>query len=393
MPPSLVEEPPPSTDGDCAIAAGVLVTLPDGSRMHGASGDTPLAAVTARAATQLEEWMCVRYVLDGAEVSWERMPSHASLRDAGARPGSELNALPFLVAGGPFFRSAKVAPGTAAETSSPADSLTVEAPPAEAAETLLQRDVHRILTRLDDRLVTVLCEGWIRVLRSTWLTAQPDDYKLQSRQELEALEATGVTPSPLLSPKEAEAVVRRGDRSLGALTYPWAAATHPDPTGSRFRMLRKALLIHDYIEALFLDQSSLYQHPRGGRRTPEQEKSFVRALDLMPDMYASAIATTVLQLKEVPPRPKEFDGQLALFGLVEDVNEEMIRNTFGKHGTIVKVELVGGWPPAVVYFDSHKSALKAADAGALAVCKGQSTLYSELPYDKKGWCVHTAPLS
>ena len=55
--PSLVEEPPPSTDGNCAIAAGVLVTLPDGSRMHGASGDTPLAAVTARAATQLEEWM------------------------------------------------------------------------------------------------------------------------------------------------------------------------------------------------------------------------------------------------------------------------------------------------------------------------------------------------
>ena len=71
----------------------------------------------------------------------------------------------------------------------------------------------------------------------------------------------------LLSPEEAVVVVRRGDRSLGALTYPWAAATHPDPTGSRFQMLREALLIRDYIEGLFVDQCCLYQHTRGGRRT------------------------------------------------------------------------------------------------------------------------------
>ena len=61
--------------------------------------------------------------------------------------------------------------------------------------------------------------------------------------------------SPLLPPKKAAALVRRGTRGAGALTYPWAAATHPDPTGSRFRVLRAALLKYDRLEGLFLDQS------------------------------------------------------------------------------------------------------------------------------------------
>ena len=33
----------------------------------------------------------------------------------------------------------------------------------------------------------------------------------------------------------------------------------------------------------------------------------------MGDLYASAIGTTVLQLKEIPPRPKKFDGVICLF--------------------------------------------------------------------------------
>ena len=35
----------------------------------------------------------------------------------------------------------------------------------------------------------------------------------------------------------------------------------------------------------------------------------------MGDVYASAIGTTVMQLKETPQRPVEFDGALVLFGV------------------------------------------------------------------------------
>ena len=105
----------------------------------------------------------------------------------------------------------------------------------------------------------------------------------------------------------------------------------------------------------------------------------------MPDLYASAIGTTVLQLKEIPERPAEYDGQLALYELAQ-TSEAQIRAAFESYGTITKVELGGGHPPAIVHFTTHAAAEKAAAAGA-PVCKGQSALFNELPYDEKGWCV------
>ena len=45
----------------------------------------------------------------------------------------------------------------------------------------------------------------------------------------------------------------------------------------------------------------------------------------MGDVYASVICTSVLQLKEIPPRPTEFDGALALFNLAEWVDEGKLR--------------------------------------------------------------------
>ena len=43
----------------------------------------------------------------------------------------------------------------------------------------------------------------------------------------------------------------------------------------------------------------------------------------MGDLYASAIGTTVLQLKEGPQRPEKFDGALVLFGV--QVGESEVR--------------------------------------------------------------------
>ena len=50
---------------------------------------------------------------------------------------------------------------------------------------------------------------------------------------------------------------------------------------------------------------SLPQKPR----TPEQEAAFVSGLQVMANLYSSAMGTSVLQLKEIPKCPKEVAHQ------------------------------------------------------------------------------------
>ena len=83
--------------------------------------------------------------------------------------------------------------------------------------------------------------------------------------------------------------------------------------------------------------------------------------------------------------PGGFDGQLALYALVDNVDEAQIRSALEHYGIITKVK-VGGWPPALVHFTTHQAALDAIAGGAASVCKGLAPLYNELSYDQKGWC-------
>ena len=111
--------------------------------------------------------------------------------------------------------------------------------------------------------------------------------------------------------------------------------------------------------------ASLYQKPPGGERTPEEDAAFKRALQVMADVYASAVGTTVLQVKEIPPRPKEFDGALCLFGLEDGKDAAAIRAAFGHSGDeSVDVELRSGM--AVVRFATHDAALAAKRAAGRA---------------------------
>ena len=103
----------------------------------------------------------------------------------------------------------------AAAVPPPIAASAFEAPAPVAA---LPSDVHRALTAFDDRLVDALAAAVIRLVCSAWLLAQPDDFKMPYRQQLEQLERSGTSPSPLLSPEEAAALVRRGNRSVGAVT-------------------------------------------------------------------------------------------------------------------------------------------------------------------------------
>ena len=102
----------------------------------------------------------------------------------------------------------------------------------------------------------------------------------------------------------------------------------------------------------------------------------------MGHLYASAIGTTVLQLKEIPPRPAEFDGALCLFDLAEGVDEPVIRARLQGFGQITSVAF-GTFPPAVVRFSTHEVALavKRAAAELTGLCGGIDTLYNEQSYD------------
>ena len=149
---------------------------------------------------------------------------------------------------------------------------------------------------LDERLVTVLTNKDIRLLRVEWLLAQREDYKIQRRQELEKLERDDRGLSPFLTGEEAADLIRNGAREVGALSYGWLLPWDPDPTRERLRLLQRVLKQKTYIKAIFWDQATLYQPPR----EPREQAAFDSALDVMMDLYASAIGTTCVLL----PKPQ-----------------------------------------------------------------------------------------
>ena len=131
------------------------------------------------------------------------------------------------------------------------------------------------------------------------------------------------------------------------------------------------------------------QHPPNGKRSDEEGALFGLALKAMGGVYASAVGTTVLQIKEIPRRPQGFDGALCLFGLAADADEASIRKGLEEFGEITSCVVASrdlGHVPTVVRFATHQAA-EAALKGAQwsALCAGVDTLYNERPYDKRGW--------
>ena len=178
---------------------------------------------------------------------------------------------------------------------------------------------------------------------------------MQRRQDLEKLERDDHGLSPLFTGAESVALIRNGKREAAGLSYGWLLPWDPDPTGERTALLRRALLERPYIKALFWDQATLYQPPRN----EEEGKAFFRALNVMMDLYASAIGTTcallpatsqccspedphpclyccgsVLQIKDIPPRPPEYDGMLCLGGVPDGTSEATIREALQRFGEV-----------------------------------------------------------
>ena len=141
-----------------------------------------------------------------------------------ARPSSTAAAAKAEVA---VERPSQAAPPTAVEPDatlavkptsafSAADVIDMVSPSATPGGMPLE--MRQALSALDEQLIAVLRSGYIRLVRTSWLLAQPDGFHMPYRQVLEALEASGVTPSPLLSPDEAVALIEKGDRSACILS-------------------------------------------------------------------------------------------------------------------------------------------------------------------------------
>ena len=112
-------------------------------------------------------------------------------------------------------------------------------------------DSIQVLSSLDDRLVAALATGAIRLVRTTWLLAQPQGYRIQTRQQLEQLEDGG--ESPLLLPDESVSLVLRGKRNAAVLSYGWLSPGSPDPEGARLGIVRATLHNRCHLEGLFWD--------------------------------------------------------------------------------------------------------------------------------------------
>ena len=123
----------------------------------------------------------------------------------------------------------------------------------------------------------------------------------------------------------------------------------------------------------------------------------------MGDLYASAIGTTVLQLKEIPPRPKEFDGECCLFGLKG--GEPEIQAALSKFGNITSCKI--GPRMTIVRFDTHEAAREARRAAPqlTSLCDAIDTHFNERSYDGRkgetgrdddfgrGWCCFESSIS
>ncbi len=106
----------------------------------------------------------------------------------------------------------------------------------------------------------------------------------------------------------------------------------------------------------------------------------------MGDLYAAAMATTVLQLAEIPKRPVSMDGSVCLFGLAKSVDQATIKTALQRYGKIVSCEI---GDPAIVRFTTHEAAIATKAAAAelhKGLCDGVDFLYNERDYFERGWC-------
>jgi hypothetical protein len=254
--------------------------------------------------------------------------------------------------------------------------------------------------QIDGPIRERLADGTIRLLRCAWLLSKDSDKHLgrdasgrvvmRRRQELEIQ-----SEEAFFTKEEAVELLDRADRSILAISYRWLTALHPDPHGTALFAVRGFLRSEAGLGkcGMFWDFASLPQKDKtGGPRTAEEKKTFDRGIEAMGCFYASMCGTVVVQLKDIPPRPSEYDGRMIVFDekysektSEKDVVADLER--FGGH--ITKIAIKAG--EAHVTFAMHEQAercIAALDKDKRGAC----TVYNETAYSRdrgepfSGWC-------
>ena len=242
-----------------------------------------------------------------------------------------------------------------------------------------------LLVALDSVVIQSLEDGSIRLVSVAYILGLKDGELLPRHQELLAIEGA------LLAPKDAAALLAAGDRRLFALSYGWLSAGMPDPFGKRLAAVQRALRSLKAQGALssacglFWDFASLPQKPR----TPSEDEAFKRGLRVMANLYASAIGTCVLQLKEVPIRPRSEVGAVRVCRLRPGVSTAAtLQQAYGRFGQIAGVEIRSD-DEATLRFVEREAAIKALYFDPKALGMGDAAFacheYNDRPYDDRGW--------
>jgi hypothetical protein len=253
--------------------------------------------------------------------------------------------------------------------------------------------ILRTLSSFDDRLTRAVANGDIRIVRTGWLLAQPESYRLERRQDLEKRESRA--EAPFLTYDAAAKLIQQHNRGLGALSYGWLSGSHPDPEGGRLSAVRQGLRKHPHIGGLFWDFASLPQSPR----TKLESEVFRRALDIMGYLYASAVGTTVLRLEHVPECPADYRKKLLLVETSEAINEHEVQEALTAclgSGGVQGLEVQPG-STSIVHLSSHPTVDELdkvlRNLSLYNICLYACAAYNERPYAERGWCFFESAVS
>ena len=98
---------------------------------------------------------------------------------------------------------------------------------------------------IDSKLDEELRAGTIRLVRAAWLLSDACPAVMPRCQAL--------PQAAFASPSDASALLRRGDRSVLALSHGWLSAAHPDPQGETLRALKRHLRSATPDAAVFVE--------------------------------------------------------------------------------------------------------------------------------------------
>lgn len=145
-----------------------------------------------------------------------------------------------------------------------------------------------------------LRSGAVALLDAHWLVQHADKGgTLLRRQELPA-EAFMSFDDLLATGQSADGL------RVVAVSHTWLQPDHPDPLAYNLQILARVLDARTGTGdnrgrwGVFIDYSSLFQHPPGGTRTPEEEDLFREALSSLGALYSHQF-TTVFLLTALPP--------------------------------------------------------------------------------------------